>query len=72
MLVGRAGHAVHYDKRRRLKHAPLKVLTACMPCRMFPVLILAGGLITLYTKRKEDVSMSHVDEHVEHLGLNKF
>ncbi|KAK9816680.1 hypothetical protein WJX72_003596 [[Myrmecia] bisecta] len=38
---------------------------------MFPLLILVGGLVTLYTKRHEDVALKKVDEHVEHLGLRK-
>ena len=38
---------------------------------IFPVLIVVGGLTTLYTKRKDDVALPDRKETIHHLGLSK-
>lgn len=36
---------------------------------LFPVLIACGGLITLYTKRHDEMKVKDVNESIDHLGL---
>jgi len=36
---------------------------------IFPLLILVGGLVTLYLKRNDDVALKEVDESVDHYGV---
>lgn len=38
---------------------------------IFPLLIVIGGLTTLYTKRDDDVALPDKDEVIHHLGANK-
>jgi len=38
---------------------------------IFPLLIVIGGSVTLYTKRKDDVALPDKDEVIHHLGVNK-
>ena len=38
---------------------------------IFPLLIVVGGLVTLYTKRNDDVALPDKDETIHHLGLSK-
>ena len=38
---------------------------------IFPLLIVVGGLTTLYTKRNDDVALPDRKEQIHHLGLSK-